>query len=349
MSVTNHPLFSVVMPVYNVCKIEAKFRRCVESVLAQSWRNWELIMVNDASSDATDDILQSMADSDARIRVLTNKENIRQGMSRNLGTDAAAGNYIVYCDHDDFMRPWALQIAARFAESHDNPDVIQLNHECVANAVAEEFISSLVRTRAWCKRDFVVRKGDEILNRFLYGRLSLMSWARAIRVDLARRIKFVDAYPEDIPHSLELWAQARTVVEVRELCYVYIVKEQSAAAYRRVFFESIGTWHSIINKWLLDRKIAERMPGGHRIFCIQWAKFFIFLLSRFDHGEEEILAWGQMVDGMKINLLGAAMHCLWRDLKRWRLRAGIKDLSKTIRYYQTYKHLRNSVSSKASD
>ncbi len=78
MSVENQRLFSIVMPVYNVCDIEHKFRRCVDSVRAQTFRDWELIMVNDASTDATADILQSLAATDKRIRILTNKENFRQ-------------------------------------------------------------------------------------------------------------------------------------------------------------------------------------------------------------------------------------------------------------------------------
>ncbi len=90
------------------------------------------------------------------------------------------------------------------------------------------------------------------------------------------------------------------------------------------------------------------MPGGHRNFCVRWAQFFIFLLSRFNHGNEETLAWGRMVDSMKIGLLGGAAHCLWRDLMRARLRAGIKDLLKTIRYYRAYRQLHNSISSQES-
>ncbi len=338
----NHLLFSIVIPVYNVCAIEHKFRRCVESVRAQTFRDWELILVNDTSTDTTADILQSLAATDKRIRILSNMENMRHGISRNTGTNAADGDYIVYCDHDDCIFPHALQNAASVIGAHDDLDVIQFRYVGVDDAEAEKFLSIPINFKHWWKRSSIVHRGDAILSRFLYGRLTLVSWARAIRVDLARRIKFVDTRPEDVPHSLELFAQADVVVEVRHICHVQIIRNFNDIDLRRGFFDGVSTWHNFNSHLLSVYRIAQRMPAGHRVFCVRWALYSIFLLDHFNHGDEEIFAWGRMVDSMNISLFIGAAHCLWRDMRRGCFSDGIKQFMKIRRYYCAYQHLRSA-------
>ncbi|MCC3799628.1 glycosyltransferase family 2 protein [Vibrio parahaemolyticus] len=93
---------SIIMPTYNV---SAFVQETIDSVKAQSYTNWELIVIDDCSSDNTFDILERIADSDARITVLSNDFNSGAGEARNKGICASKGQYIAFLDSDDLWMP----------------------------------------------------------------------------------------------------------------------------------------------------------------------------------------------------------------------------------------------------
>lgn len=92
-------LITIIVPVYN---IEEYLPRCIESILAQTYRNLELILVDDGSSDKSGAICDEYAKKDARIRVL-HKENGGSSSARNAGISQAKGQYIGFVDSDDFI------------------------------------------------------------------------------------------------------------------------------------------------------------------------------------------------------------------------------------------------------
>ncbi len=92
-----NPFFSVVVPVYNG---EDCIADCVGAILAQSFRDIELIVINDGSSDKTEDILSSIAEKDSRLKAVT-VENGGVFRARALGASLATGEYLLYCDDDD--------------------------------------------------------------------------------------------------------------------------------------------------------------------------------------------------------------------------------------------------------
>ena len=93
-----NPLISIITPAYNCEKFVAE---AIESVLQQSFHNWEMIIVNDASTDHTPSILQMYTKRDKRIRVITNSKNLGVAKSRNIAIEAALGDYIAFLDSDD--------------------------------------------------------------------------------------------------------------------------------------------------------------------------------------------------------------------------------------------------------
>ena len=92
---------SVIVPVYNV---EKYLRRCVDSILNQTYRNLEIILVNDGSTDSSLQICNEYVQKDARI-VVINKPNGGLSSARNAGLDAATGDYIGFVDSDDYIAP----------------------------------------------------------------------------------------------------------------------------------------------------------------------------------------------------------------------------------------------------
>lgn len=101
------PLISVIIPVYDKA---AHLKACLESVLSQTFRDIEVICVDDVSSDGSFEILRAYADKDPRVKVLSNPRNYGPGLSRNAGLSVACGQYVQFTDADDALTPNALML-----------------------------------------------------------------------------------------------------------------------------------------------------------------------------------------------------------------------------------------------
>lgn len=98
-------MISVIVPVYNA---ECWLRRCVDSILAQTFTDFELLLIDDGSTDASGVICNEYAKQDSRVRVF-HKPNGGVSSARNLGLDNACGEWITFCDADDYVYPEWLQ------------------------------------------------------------------------------------------------------------------------------------------------------------------------------------------------------------------------------------------------
>ena len=105
---------SIIIPVYNA---EKYLRQCVESVLSQTFKDWELILVDDGSKDASNEICREYALKDKRIRVIE-KANGGLSSARNAALDFAAGEYIFFLDADDELYPHSIQHLYDIAQSY---------------------------------------------------------------------------------------------------------------------------------------------------------------------------------------------------------------------------------------
>ena len=103
----NTPLVSVLMTVYNREKYIAQ---AIESVLASSYQNWELIIVDDQSKDRSVQIARTYAEKDARIKVYINEVNLGDYPNRNQAASYAKGKYLKYLDSDDLIYPHGLEV-----------------------------------------------------------------------------------------------------------------------------------------------------------------------------------------------------------------------------------------------
>lgn len=108
-------LISVIVPVYNV---EKYLPKCVESLLMQTWKNLEIILVDDGSPDDSWDIMQEYARRDSRVKPIRQK-NGGLSAARNAGVDAAKGEYIGFVDGDDYLAPETYELMYRAMMKHD--------------------------------------------------------------------------------------------------------------------------------------------------------------------------------------------------------------------------------------
>ena len=106
---------SIILCFYNEEKYLAK---AIDSVLAQTYSNFELIIINDGSSDSSDEIVKSYQDD--RIRYTVNKENKRLAYCRNRGLELATGDYVGFFDGDDIMMPEKMECQVRYLKEHED-------------------------------------------------------------------------------------------------------------------------------------------------------------------------------------------------------------------------------------
>lgn len=114
MSAAEQPLVSVIVPIYNAKKHIA---RCVESIRRQTYRNLEILLLNDGSSDVSGPICAMYAKVDSRI-TLIDKANSGVSATRNLGMRAAKGKYLQFVDADDTLQPYATEMLVQKAEEN---------------------------------------------------------------------------------------------------------------------------------------------------------------------------------------------------------------------------------------
>lgn len=112
-------LVSIIMPYYNAAEY---MRETVEAIMAQTYKDWELIIVDDCSpAPETPDVLKKVSALDERIKVLKTEKNGGAGLARNVGIEAASGDYLAFCDSDDWWYPTKLEEQLKFMQDNNYP------------------------------------------------------------------------------------------------------------------------------------------------------------------------------------------------------------------------------------
>lgn len=212
-------LLSVIVPVYNA---EPFLPRCLESLIHQTYRNLEIICVNDGSTDGSAAILDEYAAKDSRIKVIHQK-NAGVSVARNQGLDAATGEFLTFVDADDWVEPDAYEKAA--AAMSDDVDLVSVGTQ-VDGAIDSVYRDILVRhltMQARCREpltpELQVELGGEIWNK-VYRRKLLE--AGNVRFPVGQ------AYGEDKVFYFSYASQAKAVSSLPDSLYHYCLRENSA-------------------------------------------------------------------------------------------------------------------------
>ena len=197
-------LISVIVPVY---KVEAYLDRCVQSIVDQTYRNLEIILVDDGSPDNCGAMCDAWAEKDTRIKVI-HKENGGVSSARNVGIEAANGKYVCFVDSDDWVDLRYIEILHRVADEYD-ADVTVCKTICFSNTDSEP--SAYLEVPA-------VRLGDNkgVMESLVYGGgYRGAPWDKMYRKDMVCGVKF----PEGYRHEDEFFAH-RVALRVKRVAYV---------------------------------------------------------------------------------------------------------------------------------
>lgn len=121
-------LVSIVLPTYNG---ERFIKESIDSVLAQTYSNWELIIVNDCSKDNTLSIVNDYAKNDSRIKVISNSSNQNLPVSLNIGFREAKGEYYTWTSDDNIFKPNAIEYMVNYLDNHSDVDLLSCSFDII--------------------------------------------------------------------------------------------------------------------------------------------------------------------------------------------------------------------------
>lgn len=223
------PYFSIILPVYNVA---AYLRRCIQSVLEQDFHDYELILVDDGSTDESGTICDRLEELHPCIRVI-HKANGGLSSARNAGLEIARGEYIWWVDSDDWIAENALNILFE-ASAAEKPDMVKFNY--VRTEGAERPFISNAQPGLYEKDD---KKALLDIALLTPSRFCLSAWSYLYRRDfLAKReLSFVSERvigSEDYLFNLQALVVAEKVRVIPEQLYFYELRNGSLSqSYRK--------------------------------------------------------------------------------------------------------------------
>lgn len=206
---------SIIIPVYNA---EKQLERCIESVLKQDYTDFELLLINDGSSDKSGDICERYATSDARIRVV-HKENTGVSDSRNLGISMAKGEFLQFLDSDDWITPEATGLLIRGAEKFNCEMVIAEFYRVVGERLARK--GDIQEDIVMDREEFAVHMMNNPAD-FYYGVLWNKLYRRDIIVDNALRMDKEISWCEDFIFNMQYIRYVKKVYALQVPIYYYV-------------------------------------------------------------------------------------------------------------------------------
>lgn len=222
MDMADTALVSIIVPIYNV---ENYLPRCLESIAAQSYKNIEVILVDDGSTDSSGAICDEFSRKDSRFKVI-HQENQWLARARNAGLAVAKGEFLYFVDADDAVHPILIERAMRVYRE-TGCDYVIIGHRreydlpgafgvdvlpdvpLVEEKTAKEVLESIV-----LERDM-----DNV-----YG----VAWNKLISARLAEGLEFADIYAnEDVPFTIRLALRSSKVSIIKEPLYHYTIRPSS--------------------------------------------------------------------------------------------------------------------------
>ncbi|MFG2359479.1 CDP-glycerol glycerophosphotransferase family protein [Streptomyces sp. NPDC048521] len=213
------PRFSLIVPCF---KVQGFLRECLDSVLTQSFDDFELIAVDDCSPDGCGAILDEYAERDPRVRVLHLPENVGLGRARNAGLPLAGGDYLFFLDSDDTLTPGALRAIADRLEEAADPDVLVFDY---------------ARTYWWggtrrnVLADVLAEAGPGTFTAAEYPRildLLMVVWNKVYRREFVEEhgFAFPPGYYEDTPWTFPVMLSAGRIATLDRICLSYRQRRQ---------------------------------------------------------------------------------------------------------------------------
>ena len=217
------PTVSIIVPVYNA---ERTVRRCIESILSQEYSDFELLLVNDGSTDHSGAICEEYAARDSRVQVFR-KENTGVSATRNLALDRAAGTYLQFLDSDDWITPDATKSLVRAMENGPCDMVVSDFYRVVGDRLSQK--GHIDEDGLLTREEYAAHMMENPAD-FYYGVLWNKLYRRSIVEAHHLRMNTEITWCEDFMFNLEYirWAKAFRAIQIP--IYYYVKTKGSLAS-----------------------------------------------------------------------------------------------------------------------
>lgn len=278
---------SIIIPIY---KVEKFLDQCIRSVVTQTHRNIEIILVDDGSPDHCPEMCDEWAKKDCRIKVI-HKANGGLSDARNAGLEVASGDYIAFVDSDDWIMPKMYEKMLLVIQL-EQADICACNiKSCYADHEEE-----------WGCNEYTVGKSEQILD-MLYSdtKFPVSAWNKLYRRKCWEELRFpVGKICEDAFTTFKLIYNAKRIVQVPEAFYCYRIRPQSimTSAFSLQKMDEEEAWRT--NYQFIEMHYPNLYNKAYR-FYLQKVHVLIQAISK-EQRQEYIQQFNYLKDIMKNNL-----------------------------------------------
>ena len=295
---------SIIVPIYNE---EENLRKCIESLINQTYKELEIILINDGSTDKSKEIIESFKDK--RI-IAIHKKNTGISDTRNIGIGKSTGDYIMFVDSDDYLELNCIERLIETAEK-ENSEIVMFNYYLETQSKRIEIKLPKIEARN-------LKEDKDLLTKIHLGPCTKIFKAELIKDNLfPLNLKY-----EDVPFVVEAVIKAGKISFVPNYLYHYVIKKSGETITRDERIFDIITICAIVEKKL------------EQINYVNKTNFFVKVLSYYLKNSRYI---------PNINLRNEFIDAVYIYLKRidkdWRKCSYLKQESKIKRVIITHKSL----------
>lgn len=298
------PKISIIVPVY---KVEPYIRRCIDSILSQTFKDFELILVDDGSPDRCGEICDEYALKDSRIKVI-HKKNGGLSSARNVGLDIAQGEYIGFVDSDDYIELNMYETLYDLCKNN-NADIGVISSRIVKNKkmILRETSGLKIFNKERAMEELAIGKYfDEVV------------WTKLFKNSTIGNLRFkLNIKHEDTEFTYRVIDRCQKLVYVGKPMYNYIIKDNSIMAFSK-------------KEFCIDHiKIYEEMYGFYKRNYPQYKDLILYRLTDSSFGvlNRMLVKNVEKLNKEKIAIvIGILKKYFWQIIKLKQLNKNLKIL-----------------------
>ena len=267
-----NPEISIIVPVYNV---DRYLEDCINSILNQSFYNFELILINDGSKDCSGEICDNYASKDKRVKVI-HKNNEGVSIARNIGIDMSKGKYIMFCDSDDVVeKDWCRSLYNLYTNNHNSVAVCGFNIINYRNNKSENIFKIFNKDKKinYLKvKDFYELYDKNLLN---------YPWNKIYDAKIIKenKIKFEEniTLGEDLLFNLKYFEFVKgDIVVLNECKYNYILRDNESLDNK--YYKDLFGIYTMLYKSIYDHMIIFKSDIS--IYIEKFYNSYFYMLNR---------------------------------------------------------------------
>lgn len=251
-------MISIIVPIYN---LGTYLQGCLESILRSSYQDYELILVDDGSTDGSNDVCDSYALKDNRIRVI-HKENSGVSTARNRGLEEAQGEFIMFVDGDDQIHPNMIEWLLDAIQSGDYD--FAMAYGVKMKGTLQEIEEKINENDLAFPTKKVISQSQYITRMYSLDYQYQVIWNKLYKKTFIQGLFFIEAMAEDVEWLNRMALRMRSAVVLNAELYYYIQRKDSL----------VHNWNSLenldrINTYMLCLNEIPKEKGDYRAMCLK--------------------------------------------------------------------------------